>query len=188
MKYDIGKYNPCLDALAWYKEQPDSRTAWEKCHRGDWMLWIATKLGIDDRILTLAKGHCAATVLHLMKDKRSRDAVHAAINYGEGKINRAQLEKAADDAIDVIVAHIYRVPDVAAHAAVDAAAVITDTHRVAAATAFAAYWADYCDAICDATRDITCDDNIKRENLQKTANICRQYLTDAVFEKIGLAW
>ena len=47
------------------------------------------------RELTLAKGHCANTVRHLMKDQRSIDAVDAAIAFGEGKITKEELLKYA---------------------------------------------------------------------------------------------
>jgi len=46
------------------------------------------------RELTLAKGHCANTVRHLMKDERSIAAVDAAIAFGEGKISADELESA----------------------------------------------------------------------------------------------
>ena len=129
--YNIEKYSPCLEALAWYKTQPDSRTAWNNCPRGDWMLWIAQKMGVDERLLTLAKGYCAKTVMHLMKDKRSRKAVDVAIEYGQGKVTKKEL--------------IYY--------------------------AAAAYAADAVDAA-------------KKTNRIKTADICREHLTDAVFSII----
>jgi len=75
MKYNIEKYNPCEDSLIWYNKQESFEQAWNDCHRGDWMLWIAYHLGVDKRILTLAKGYCAKTIIHLMKDKRSINAV-----------------------------------------------------------------------------------------------------------------
>ena len=102
MKYDIEKYAPCKDALEWYNNQPDSRTAWETCPRGDWMLWIARRLGVDQRKLFLAKGYCAKTVLHLMKDERSKKAVDVAIAYGEGKATNEELNSAYAEASSVV--------------------------------------------------------------------------------------
>jgi len=62
------------------------------CERGDWILWLFKRTNPKDlRAITLAKGHCAATVLHLMKDERSKAAVQAAIDFGENKINREEL-------------------------------------------------------------------------------------------------
>src|ERR1017187_5205879 len=68
----------------------------EKAQRGDWMLWLAKKANIPLKELTLAKGHCAATVLHLMKDERSKKAVEVAIKFGEGIATREELNAAAD--------------------------------------------------------------------------------------------
>ena len=99
----------CFDAVEWASNYPNFESAWNACHRGDWMLWIAFRLGVDKRKLTLAKGRCAETVIHLMKDQRSIDAVRAAIAYGNGEIDDKQLSAYTDDAY-------------AAYAAADAAA------------------------------------------------------------------
>jgi CRISPR/Cas system-associated protein Csm6 len=77
-----------------------------------------------------------------MKDKRSTDAIDAAMRYANGEITREELNK-------YIVA-----------AAFDA---------YAAATATAAFAAAYA---TDAA------------NCQATADICREILTEKVFEKI----
>lgn len=167
MKYDIEQHGPCIEAIDWYKGQPDSRTAWEICHRGDWMLWIASRLGVSDRLLTLAKGYCAKTVMHLMKDRRSRQAVKVAIAYGEGRATKEDLGKAAEIAYAAVAeaytaAEAYTDDDAAAEAAV--AAADDDAYAAAEAAAeAAAAW---------------------KKNQQKTADICRKYLTKAVFEII----
>ena len=100
MKYEIEQFNPCEDALIFRKKYKTFRGAWNNCPRGDWMLWIAKRVGIDIRLLTLAKGYCAKTVIHLMTDQRSKDAVKAAIDYGHGKIDDVQLRNAANSAAD----------------------------------------------------------------------------------------
>ena len=84
---EILKYNPCSKSIKFRIQFNTFEEAWNNCPRGDWMLWIAEKLNIDDRILTLAKGYCAKTIYHLLIDKRSRDAVIGAINYGKGRIS-----------------------------------------------------------------------------------------------------
>ena len=38
MKYEFTK-TPCKDGQAWLDSQPDSKTAWKTCDRGDWMWW-----------------------------------------------------------------------------------------------------------------------------------------------------
>ena len=126
----------CFKAVKWAKDYPSFESAWNACHRSDWMLWIAKKLNVDKRKLTLAKGKCAETVIHLMKDQRSIDAVKAAIAYGNGEIDDVQLKIAADaaDVVDV---------------------------------AYAAYAA------------------ARKENQRKTADICREILTDEILTASG---
>lgn len=62
------------------------------CDRGNWLLWLFARTNPDDlQLLTLAAGHCANTVRHLMKDDRSLAAVDGTIAYGEGRITFEQL-------------------------------------------------------------------------------------------------
>jgi len=140
----------CTEAIKWCKDN-DIQTvqeAWEKCERGDWMLWLYYNLCPDDIIgITLAKGHCANTVRHLMKDERSIKAVDTAIRYGEGKATDNELKAASD----------------AAAYASDAAA---------SASASAAYASDAAYA-CAADAYATF---AKKETQKLTAEICRKYL------------
>ncbi|MDR2407946.1 MAG: hypothetical protein LBE13_07535, partial [Bacteroidales bacterium] len=74
MKLDIKPFTPCEEGLEYYESKASFDKAWADCPRGDWMLWLAFQLGVDNRTLTKAKALCANTVRHLMKDKRSTDA------------------------------------------------------------------------------------------------------------------
>jgi hypothetical protein len=47
MKPDITKYDPCKEGLLYYNSFETFEDAWNNCPRGDWMLWIASKLDID---------------------------------------------------------------------------------------------------------------------------------------------
>ena len=83
------------------------------------MLWIAKKLDVDDRLLTLAKATCANQVRSLMTDQRSLDALDACFRYANGELTREELNTftsaayaAASDAADAA--------DYAAYAAADA--------------------------------------------------------------------
>ena len=117
----------CIEAVYYVQSCRNYRQAWNKCERGDWMLWIAKKIGIDDKILTHAKYLCANQVRHLMKDKRSIAALNACKDYVEGKITREQLDTYADAAyVDAAYAD-------AAYAAA-AAAYAADAYAADAAT------------------------------------------------------
>ena len=92
----LGKLNACCEAVEWAGNMPVEEVV-ANCHRGDWLLWLAQKIDIGLQPITLAKGHCAATVLHLMTDKRSQEAVRVAIAFGEGKATREELDASAYD-------------------------------------------------------------------------------------------
>ena len=169
MKYEIEQFNPCNDALIFRKKYKTFRGAWNNCPRGDWMLWIAKRVGIDIRLLTLAKGYCAKTVIHLMTDQRSKDAVKAAIDYGHGKIDDVQLRNAAYAAYAAFnAAYAAAAAGVAAYSAAYAANAV---YVAANAAAYAAYAAA---VAADAAK----------KNQKATADICRKYLTKSVMEKI----
>jgi hypothetical protein len=101
----LSKVGACSDARQWVRTQKSAEEAWQNCERGDWMLWLAKKLSVDDRKLTMAKYHCAAQVLHLMKDQRSLDAMAASLQYANGEISREQLNDAAYAAADAYAAY-----------------------------------------------------------------------------------
>ena len=164
MKELLQKLNACKDAIEWAGDK-SWQEIYNTCHRGDWLLWLFKRTNPDDlKLLTLAKGHCANTVRHLMKDERSIKAVDAAIAYGEGKISREELDAAASAAY---AAYVYD----AAYAAYDAAGDGTYA-AVGAAYAAASAAADsaaYANAAANAAA-------AKKENQQLTADICRKYL------------
>ena len=83
----------CAAAIEWAGDKPIEQVVTE-CHRGDWLLWLASKCDIGLQPLTLAKGHCANTVRHLLKDDRSIKAVDTAIAFGEGRATREELDAA----------------------------------------------------------------------------------------------
>lgn len=89
--------NACQTAIDWAGDKPVEQVVAE-CHRGDWLLWLAQKCGVELQPLTLAKGHCANTVRHLMTDERSTRAVDVAIAFGEGRATREELDAAAASA------------------------------------------------------------------------------------------
>ena len=86
--------NACESAREW-AEGKTWAEAYNTCYRGDWLLWLFARTNPDDlQRLTLAKGHCANTVRHLMKDERSIKAVDIAIAFGEGRATIEELKVA----------------------------------------------------------------------------------------------
>lgn len=150
----LKKAGACDEAKEWAKGKSWNEI-FRTCPRGDWMLWLFQRTNFnDDLLLTLAKGRCAYTVIHLMKHRDSIKAVKAAILYGKGKLTKADLKLTAT----------------AAHAAAHAATCPYSTADAADYAAFAAYT----NAIVSATIDAG---NIaKQKNQLLTANICRKIL------------
>ena len=97
----FSEYLESIDACSYAIEWAGDKTIEQvvaDCHRGDWLLWLAKKCGVELQPLTLAKGHCANTVRHLMTDNRSIKAVDTAIAFGEGRASREELDSAAANA------------------------------------------------------------------------------------------
>ena len=90
--------NACDEANGWVSDK-NIEDAVKEVERGDWLLWLAKKIDIPIKPLTLAKARCAKTVIHLMKDQRSIDAVNLAEKYGlTDEISDGDLKNAADAA------------------------------------------------------------------------------------------
>jgi hypothetical protein len=175
-KFDITKFYPCDEGLEYYNGHSTPEQAWNDCKRGDWMLWIAKELAVDDRLFTKAKALCANTVRHLMKDKRSTDAIDAAMRYANGEITREELNKYTAAAYNAATAASY---DVAYAANAANAAYSATSATSASASATSAAYAAYAVAAASAYAA-----DAASANYQATADICREILTEEVFEKI----
>ena len=159
MKEILIKLNACRRAIEWVGDRTIEQAVAD-CHRGDWLLWLASKLEIDKRKITLAKGLCANTVRHLMKDDISKNTVDAVIAYGKGEIGEEELASAAATAA------------VAANAVAYAAAAVAANADDASATA--AYAAAY-----------AYDGAARNENQKQTADICREILGEEIITKFN---
>lgn len=147
---ELTKIDACKEAIEWVGDRTLEQ-AWNECERGDWMLWLAQKNGVDIRPLTLAKARCAKLVVHLMEDERSVKAVEIAERFGLGQATRKELGDAADAASAVFYA------SASAYAA----------YVAASAAASASYAASY--AYSSAA--------LRQKTLKQCADICRETLT-----------
>jgi hypothetical protein len=153
-KQQLENINACKEAREWLQDKT-LQEAFTTCERADWMLWAYARLYPDNlRELTLAKGHCVNTVRYLMKDERSIKAVDAAIGFGEGKIDKSELD-AANAAAYATNAATYAA---AATYAEDAAYAVANAASYTAKTAAAFVAA-------------------QKQSLKEQADICRKYLT-----------
>jgi len=174
--------NACSDAIEWVGDKT-FKEVWETCPRGDWMLWLAVMLKVNHRTLTLAKGLCAETVVHLMDDERSVNAVKAAIAYGNGEITNEELAAADAHAYAAAAAHAnaYAAAAAAAAAADANAYAATDANAYAYAAAAAAHANAYAAAAdAHANAYAAAADAAHIKNKKATADICRKILTEEI--------
>ena len=169
MKQLLIKLNACQEALEWAGDK-SWKEIYTTCSRGDWLLWLHYHTNQEDlQVRTLAKGHCANTIRHLMKDERSLNAVDTAIAFGEGKATREELIAASRSARDTAsasasaayaaayAASAYAASAYAAAAAADAAALSAAYAAHAYAAADAAYAARAIAAAAAAVAAASCD-------------------------------
>lgn len=161
----------CDSAIRWAQDYPDYRAAWDNCEKGWWLLWIASKLGVDRKKLTLVKGLCANTVRHMMKDYRSVAAVDAAIAYGKG-------EKELGD-----VSAVFAAANVAANSVVRVGKITKEVAAIYAAEFFSPVPSGraHFDLVNYDISGVIFTVIIDDENNKKTAAICREVLTEEVF-------
>ncbi len=119
----LKKNRACAPSLEWL----ESRTlaeAWEQCERGDWLLWLAAKAGVDRKRLVMAACACARLALvHVPTgEERPRIAIETAEAWCRGEATIEQVREARRNA-----------------AAADADAAAADAAYAAAAAADAAY-------------------------------------------------
>lgn len=161
--HDILKeLNACSEGLDWAKKYDTIEEIVENVERGDWLLWLGAKLDLPIEEITLAKARCAKTVLHLMKDERSKKAVEVAESFGLGKVTRAELNSAYADA----------------YIASDA---VADSYDDAAYAAYAASDAANATSAAYASDAVTADE----KNRKVTADICREVLGNLIIKEIN---
>jgi hypothetical protein len=149
------KLHACAEAFLWAKGKTLKR-AWVTCPRGDWMLWLAVKTGIDPKLRVLAACDCARTALKYVKQGELRPlaAIETAERWASGDpaVTLAMVEDAAWAAWAVAdaAARAARAAWAAADAggAAEAAFAAGAAADAAAGAAADAAWADW--AVADA--------------------------------------
>ncbi len=87
------------DVVSWAEAYgADFRRAWDSCPRGDWLLGIAARLGVERRLLVAAAAGAARTALDCVPEDERRPelAVAAAEAWARGEGNADDLRAAAE--------------------------------------------------------------------------------------------
>jgi hypothetical protein len=87
----------CSPAVTWAAAQTTYAEAWENCERGDWLLWLAGRLEVDQKLLVKAGCACARTALQYVPkgEERPRIAIETAEAWAEGRATLSQVRAAA---------------------------------------------------------------------------------------------
>jgi hypothetical protein len=152
---------PCAEAREWLASQRTAPLlqAWLTCPRGDWLLWLAARAGVQRQQVVLAACACARLALKYVKPGEDRPlrAIEAAEGWARGEpgftLERVRAAAAAyayayaadaADAADAAAAYAAAAAAAYAYAADAAAADAADAADAAAAdaAAAAAYAAD----------------------------------------------
>ena len=168
---DEDHLNACKEAITWIGDRTIEQSMID-IHRGDWCLFMGMLLGVNKKKLTLAKGKCAETVMHLMSDQRSVDAVKASIDYGNGLISKADLQivaAAANKAANAAAIAAEDDVDESAAYAADAASYAANVSGYASDCAYASSYAADSETI----------------NQQQTADICKEILGQLIIDKVN---
>lgn len=87
----------CSEALDWLEAHDGSLyDAWRRCDRGDWLLWLAARVGIDRRLVVLAACDCAEPALVYVPEgeERPRVAIETARRWAAGEATIADVNAA----------------------------------------------------------------------------------------------
>ena len=177
----LEEFNACKDKeemSSWAKNKT-WQEFYNNCPKGQWFLRLFKRTNPDNlKKLTLAKGHCAATILSHMKDERSKKAVEVAIKFGNDEATIVELNDAyidADEAADETFTHwktFDNPKDVDSKNAIKARIDYNSAAAAANAVSVGDFGVAAIAAAAHALTDFTAI--FKNENL--TAVKCREYL------------
>ena len=145
---ELRKMGACQEAIDWLKTQPDWKTAWSTCERGDWMLWLLGSLSGSPRTnsrhkLVLTTCQCARLALpYVAKDEgKSLEAIKTAEAWANRtkRITLQDVRKAAAAAYAAAAATASYAAATASYAAAYAAYAATASYAAATASYAAAY-------------------------------------------------
>lgn len=99
MKTQLLEMNACREAVEWVGDR-DLATAWAECERGDWMLWLVSRLNTDCKLLVLAACDCAEQSLKYVPvgEDRPANALAVARAWCSGQATLKQVVAAANTA------------------------------------------------------------------------------------------
>ena len=173
----LHELDACSEATQWAEQYSTIEEIVQNVHRGDWLLWLAQKVGVELKPLILAKVNCAKTVIHLMKDERSLKALEVAEKFA--LTDDVSLDDLRASRNTYVAADVYTDAYAVDAYAADAAAAATLAAAALAAAAIAAV--DVANAATLAAAATTA----RTENRIQTADICRRDIGGLIIELVN---
>jgi len=173
----LADHDMCPEARKWAAGKTLEQ-AWSKCERGDWLIYFALRVGVEQRLGVRAACRFARLVLQCVPDGEDcpRLAIETAEAWCDGDATLEEVKLAADavDAAAYAASAAY-----AAEAAVDAAyAAYAAASAAADAAADAAYAAEAAEAADAAAA--------RADVLRQCADIVREVISfEAVVKEVG---
>ncbi|MGI6337873.1 MAG: hypothetical protein ACOXZV_00655 [Bacteroidales bacterium] len=160
----------CNEAIRWASRQRNPKSAWSNCKRGDWMLWLAGKLKVDDKLFILVKCRCADMVKHLITDPEIIKCLEKAREYSNRKLKTDNfLESINKVSIEVRKPKTYFYNEYYAINVVYTAVNFFSPAATSLIVTFIYYALIF--------------DGVRYEDINKSvADICREYLTTPILE------
>ena len=169
----------CDEAIEWASTQKGSfQKSWDKCPRGDWLLWLLGRSKSDNNKIVLASCKISRTVLKYIPkgEKRPLVAIQTAEAWVRGEATLEEVKKASSAASD---ADNYAACNAAAYAFASAASAAEYAAAAAAAACNAADAANYAaDAANYAAAEASYAED-RRGSLLNSANIIRELFPNA---------
>ncbi len=173
----LARLGACSEARNWVGRKP-IRTAYRTCERGDWMLWIAARAGVDRKVIVLAACECMRLALPHVRtgEDRPRVAIETAERWVRGEAG-VTLDDVRNAAAAAYAAAVTYAAGYAAYAAATyaAAADYTGYTYAAAAADYAGY------AAADAARSSDAH-GARAATLLQCANIVRRHISLEMIE------
>ena len=101
----LRRIGACDPIYNWVAAQPDCTPAvlWATCPRGDWLLWLAARVGVDRHVVVAACCACARTALRYVTDPRELRPLSAimiaeAWARGDPRVSIGHVQDASADA------------------------------------------------------------------------------------------
>ena len=97
----LTKLGACPNAIAWIGDMTPAE-GWERCERGDWMLWFAVMIGVDRKIVVRTTCACGRQSLQYVPagEDQPRITIETTEKWCDGNATLEEVIAAADAVVE----------------------------------------------------------------------------------------